>query len=79
MKYAAIFALFAIAFVVAVSAADDEDVCGLESFAHNHCSKSANPNVCAVCLIEKCHPIALKDGTECPEILGCIDNSGCNH
>ena len=75
MKFAAIFALFALAFVVAVSADDD---CGVLSLVDQVCQGDATAvGHCHACLVSKCDYVALKSDTTCDEALSCIRDSGC--
>jgi hypothetical protein len=76
MKSATIFALFALAFVIAVSA--DDDVCGVLSLVDKTCVNPTAVDQCHSCLVDKCNYLALKDNTNCEEIQDCISNSGCH-
>jgi hypothetical protein len=76
MKYTTIFALFALAFVIAVSANDD--VCGVLSLVDNTCVNPTAVDQCHSCLVDKCNYLALKDNTNCEEIQDCIINAGCH-
>ncbi len=75
MKYTTIFALFALAFVIVVSA--DDDICGVLSLVDKTCVNPKAVDQCHSCLVEKCNYLALKDNTNCEEIQDCVSNSGC--
>ena len=75
MKYAAIFALFALAFIVIANA--HEDACGAKNSVIAKCAGAAKFGKCVSCVVRECHGKALQSDTKCEDIQACVSASKC--